>query len=301
MIKDVEAYIALRRALGFALQNTDRILRAFARFATRRRERYVRTATAIAFARRSCSPERREHVLSKIRLMARHLRAADHRHEIPPARVFSDDPYPRPTPFIFTPSQVTALVQAAFQLASTDWLRPQGFGTLFALLAATGLRISEALALRINDVTVDGLRIRNTKFHKNRLVPLHATVAAGLARYLLERRKLGGDTVFVGASSGKPLTYQQVKVMYKKLLAAIGIDPCARRPRPRLHCLRHSFAVRVLERCPADRTRIARHQLALMTYLGHTHVACTYWYLESTPELLGRIARTSEQHVGGYA
>lgn len=301
MIDDIEKYIALRRALGFALRHTDRILRQFAQFSTRRRQRHIRTATAIEFARRSSSPERREHVLSKIRLLARHLRAADRRHQVPPARVFSNDPYPRPTPFIFTSSQVTALVDAAFQLEPTEWLRPQTFGTLFALLATTGLRISEALGLRSDDITAAGLRIRNTKFHKNRLVPLHATVATRLEQYLRERRKLLGDTVFVGSGSGRPLSYQQVKVMYKKLLTAIGIERRSGQPRPRLHCLRHTCAVRVLERCTTDRTRIARHQLALMTMLGHTHVSCTYWYLENTPELLGGIARVSQRQVRGYS
>lgn len=301
MIDEVEAYLALRRAVGFALRHTDRILRNFARFAARRRERHVRITTAIDFARRSCSPERREHVLGKIRLLARHLRAADHRHEVPPAHVFSGNAYPRPTPFIFTLSQVDALVQAAFRLAPIgDPLRPQTYGTLFALLAATGLRISEALALRIDDVTADGLRIRNTKFHKNRLVPLHPTAAAGLERYLMQRRRLAGDTIFA-TSSGRPISYERVKTVYKKLLPTIGIQRRDGHPRPRLHCLRHTFAVRVLQRCPSDRTRIAQHQVALMTYLGHTHVASTYWYLETTPELLEQIAHVSERQVGGYS
>lgn len=299
MIDEVESYIALRRAVGFALRYTDSILRNFARFAAQRHERHVRIATAIDFASRSRSPGRREHVLSKIRMLARHLHAADHRHEVPPACVFADDPYRRAAPFIFTPSQIAALVQAAFQLEEVDQLRRQTFGTLFALLAATGLRISEALALRFEDITADGLRIRNTKFHKNRLVPLHPTTAAGLDRYLRERRKLTGDTVFT-SGRGRPLTYDQVKVVYKRLLAKIGIES-DRHPRPRLHCLRHTYAVRVLERCPSDRTRIAQHQLALMTYLGHTNVASTYWYLENTPELLGQIARASEQQAGGYS
>lgn len=301
MIKDVEAYIALRRAVGFALRHTDRILRQFARFAARRHERYVRISTAIEFARRSRSPERREHVLSKIRLLARHLAAGDRRHEVPPAAVFSQNAYPRPTPFIFTPAQIAALVEAAFQLAPVeDPLRPKTYGTIFGLLATTGLRISEALALRVDDVTADGLRIRNTKFHKNRLVPLHHTTMVGLQHYLRQRRRSGGVTVFA-TSAGLPVTYDQVKVVFKRLLAAIGIQRQLGHPRPRLHCLRHTFAVRALERCSSDRTRIAQHQLALMTYLGHTHVACTYWYLENTPELLGGIARASKVLVGGYS
>lgn len=300
MIGEVESYIALRRAVGFALRYTDGILRSFARFAARRRERHVRIATALDFARLSRSPERREHVLSKIRILAHHLHAADHRHEVPPAGVFADDPYRRSAPFIFTPSQIAALVQAAFELRTVDRLRRQTLGTLFALLAATGLRISEALALRFEDITADGLRIRNTKFHKNRLVPLHPTTTAGLDRYLRERRRLTGDTVFT-SGRGRPLTYDQVKVAYKKILAEIGIESRRGHPRPRLHCLRHTFAVRALERCPSDRTRIAQHQLALMTYLGHTSVASTYWYLENTPELLGQIARASERQAGGYS
>lgn len=300
MIDEVEAYLALRRSVGFRLRHTDRILREFARFSDKRGEPHVRIETALAFARRSRSAERREHVLSKVRLFAHHVRAEDRRHQVPPSRVFADDPYRRATPFIFTRRQVAALVRVAFQLEPLYPLRPHTFGTLFALLAATGLRISEALSLRFDDITSDGLRILNTKFYKNRLVPLHPTMAAGLERYVRRRRRWAGDTVFA-AKRGAPLAYHNVKVVFRRLVDAIGIERQAGQPRPRLHCLRHTFAVRVLERCTSDRTRVAEHQVALMTYLGHTHVACTYWYLENTPQLLGQIARACEQQAEGFA
>jgi integrase/recombinase XerD len=234
-----------------------------------------------------------------VALLAQHLHAEDPRHEIPAIRVFTGDPYRRAVPYIFTRRQISTLVGAAFKLKATYSLRPFTFGTLFALLAVTGLRISEALALRFEDVTSDGLRIRNTKFYKSRLVPLHPSVLAGLGRYLRLRRQLPGDHVFA-ANRGEPLTYGCVKIVFAKLLTACGIDRYAGSPRPRLHCLRHSFAVRVLEQCPSGREQITRHQLALTTYLGHASLESTFWYHEATPHLLRGIAHASEAYARGH-
>jgi len=300
VIAEVDAYLALRRALGYSLSHIGKILQQFARFADRRGERFIRVRSALAFARRSRSPERRELVLRKVVLLAQHLHAEDPRHEVPAIRVFAGDPYRRAVPYIFTPRQVSSLVDEAFRLKATYPLRPFTFGTLFALLAATGLRISEALALQFQDVTPDGLVIRNTKFYKSRLVPLHDSVLAGLGRYLRLRRRLPGDHVFA-ASSGEPLTYGCVKLVFAKLLKATGIARRADGPRPRLHCLRHTFAVRVLERCPSGREQITKHQLALTTYLGHASLESTFWYHEATPQLLRRIARASEAYARGNA
>lgn len=299
MIAAVEGYIALRRAVGYSMRDADRILRSYGRFADARGDRHVLVETIMEWARRGRSAERREALVRKVALLARHLHAEDPRHEIPPYRVFAGDPFRRPVPFIFTAEQVSKLVGAALRLTPAGSMRRHVFAALFSLLSATGLRISEALALRLDDVTSDGLRIRETKCHKSRLVPLHPTARAGLARYLARRRALAGDRVFVGIT-GLPLEYHKVKVVFWELLSAIGLDRHAAGPRPRLHCLRHSFAVRALESC-VDPRSVAKHQLALSTYLGHSSVASTYWYLEATPHLLSAISRGSERFVEGYA
>jgi len=281
MIAAVEAYLQLRRAAGYSMRDADRILRSYGRFAHERRDRFVKIATVLAWARRARSPERREALVRKVALLARHLHAEDPRHDIPTYRVFAADPFQRPEPYIFTREQIVALIAAARQH------EPHGdtYATLIGLLAATGLRISEALSLRVDDLTRDGLVVRETKCHKSRVVPLHPTVQRKLLGFL-RRRTARCDRIFVGVHGG-PLQYDRVKVVYRQFLAAIGID-YKQVPRPRLHCLRHTFAVRALE--SSDSSTIAEHQLALTTYLGHATVASTYWYLEATPPLMTSIA-----------
>jgi integrase/recombinase XerD len=166
-------------------------------------------------------------------------------------------------------------------------------------LAATGLRVSEALHLRVSDITADGLLIRKTKFQKTRLVPLHDTAVKGLARYLVHRQKMrrGGDHVFV-SDDGQPLVYWKVHSVFRTLLKSAGIKPSGGRW-PRIHELRHTFAVRALESSPTGRQRIGQHMVALATYLGHVNINATYWYLETTPELLRDIAVVTENFARG--
>ena len=282
MIAAVEAYLALRRAAGYSMRDADRILRSYGRFAHARRDRFVKVATIHAWAKRARSSERREALVRKAALLARHLHAEDPRHEIPCYRVFAADPFQRPEPFIFTQVQIVALMEAARRYPSHGDV----YATLIGLLAATGLRISEALSLRVDDLTRDGLIIRETKCHKSRLVPLHQTVERELVAFLKRRGRARCDRVFVGVNGG-PLSYDRFKVWYRRFLADIGLD-YKQTPRPRLHCLRHTFAVRALE--GSDSTKVAEHELALSTYLGHATVASTYWYLEATPLLLTSIA-----------
>ncbi len=282
MIAAVEAYLALRRAAGYSMRDADRILRSYGRFAHARRDRFVKVATIHAWAKRARSPERREALVRKAALLARHLHAEDPRHEIPSYRVFAADPFQRPEPFIFSSAQIVALMDTSRRCPSHG----DTYATLIGLLAATGMRISEALSLRIDDLTRDGLIIRETKCHKSRLVPLHPTVERELVAFLKRRGRARCDRIFVGVK-GDPLSYDRLKVRYRRFLAEIGLD-YKQTPRPRLHCLRHSFAVRALE--TSDATKVAEHELALSTYLGHATVASTYWYLEATPPLLTSIA-----------
>ena len=166
---------------------------------------------------------------------------------------------------------------------------------MFALLAATGLRVSEALALKIDDVTDDGLLIRATKFHKSRLVPLHETVRRALERYLALRAGLGAvDPALFLSPAGTAIRYPTVIAIFLSLIRSLGLHPGPGRRGPRLHGLRHTFAVRSLEQCAGNRQAVARHMTALSTYLGHTHVSDTYWYLEATPLLMAQIAASGE-------
>jgi integrase/recombinase XerD len=167
---------------------------------------------------------------------------------------------------------------------------------LIALLSATGLRISEALKLTVADVTGDGLLIRETKFRKTRLVPLHDTAAAGFQRYLARRRpRSDDDPIFIGKCGG-PLRYIAVKETFDRLVSKAGIVTATRR-RPRLHDLRHTFAVRALQGSPAGRSRSGAHMAALSTYMGHVNIYATYWYLEATADLMRDVAAAGEGFI----
>jgi integrase/recombinase XerD len=298
VIKAIETYLALRRAAGFSLSNTEYLLRSFARFAGDRRERYIRTPTAIEWANEGPSTAQRHTRYQTICRFADYVRLEDRRHEGPPPNHFAYRKTRR-VPHIYSPDEIKRLVLAAKQLGPPNSLQPHTYATLISLLAATGLRVSEALNLLVSDIQTEGLLIRKTKFQKTRLVPLHETAVAGLRQYLKRRRKLhpGGEHVFV-SNRGQRLPYWEVHGVFRKLLKSADLMP-VRGPVPRLHELRHTLAVRALEASPTGRQRIGQHMLALATYLGHVNINCTYWYLESTAELLGDIAIAGENFLSG--
>jgi integrase len=298
MMASVETYLAVRRAVGFTLSNTEYLLRSFADFAAGRKEAHIRTATAIDWASQAKSVAQRHTRHRTICRFAQYLRVEDLRHELPPANHFGYRKTRR-VPHIYTRDEINALVLAATRLPSSDSLLPKTYAALISLLAATGLRIAEALHLLVTDITPDGLLIRKTKFQKTRLVPLHATAVTGLGHYLNHRQeaKRGGDHVFV-SDEGQPLVYWKVHSVFRTLLKSAGIKPSGGRW-PRIHELRHTLAVRALESSPTGRQRIGQHMLALATYLGHVNINATYWYLETTPELLLDIAVVAENFVQG--
>ena len=174
------------------------------------------------------------------------------------------------------------------------------YNTFFALLACTGLRVSEAIHLCFQDVTADGLVVRCSKFRKSRLVPLHETTQAGLEPYLKRRRAFTAldDHLFVSLRR-RPLLLHDAETAFHDIIEKIGLPRGEGLPRPTIHSLRHTFAVRALETCPDGRDRITKHMLALSTYLGHSKVADTYWYLEATPDLMRNIADSCQSFFTG--
>lgn len=298
MITAVESYLAVRRAVGFNLSNTEYLLRSFADFATDRKQTHIRTATAIEWASQAGSVAQRHTRYQTVCRFAQYLRVEDSRHESPPANHFGYRKTRR-VPHIYSRDEIDGLILAATRLPSSDSLLPKTYAALIGLLAATGLRISEALHLLVSDINPDGLLIRKTKFQKTRLVPLHDTAVAGIGQYLAYRQgaRRGGDHVFV-SGEGRPLVYWKVHSVFRTLLKSAGVKPSGGRW-PRIHELRHTFAVRALEASPVGRQRIGQHMLALATYLGHVNINATYWYLETTPELLRDIAVAAEKYVQG--
>ena len=199
MLNAIETYLALRRATGFAMLNAEYLLKSFAAFATERGQTHVHTQTAIDWAARGPSVAQRDARLKAVCRFVRHVRVEDARHELPPVNHFGARKTRR-SPHIYSAAEIDRLIEAALRLRPKGGLRSRTYATLIALLSVTGLRISEALKLTVADVTRDGLLIRETKFRKTRLVPLHDTAAAGLQRYLARRRPCSEtDPVFVDA------------------------------------------------------------------------------------------------------
>lgn len=298
LAQSVKSYLAVRRACGFKLESEGNLLQSFAIFSDAKGKHFVCSETAIEWARLSRSVSQRARRLGEVIRFARYVYAEDQRHELPPA-VFGSEKRPRPLPYILSKDNIQRLVQAASQ-SGYHTLRQRTYSTFFALLACTGLRVSEAIRLRFEDVTPDGLVIRCSKFRKSRLVPLHETAQAGLERYLTHRRPYApfDDHVFVSLRR-KPLLLVDVETAFRTAVSKLGLLREPGHPRPTPHSLRHTFAVRALEACPDGRDRITKHMLALSTYLGHSNVTDTYWYLEATPDLMKNIAESCESFFKG--
>jgi integrase/recombinase XerD len=294
----VESYVSMRRACGFAFTCAGSLLQSFAAFSDARGQHLVRAETAIEWAGLARSGHQRARRLGDIIRFARYIRAENPLHELPPP-TFGSERSPRPVPNILSNDEILRLVQAVGAPGDRT-LRCETYSTLFALLACTGLRVSEAIHLRYEDVTPDGLLIRHSKCRKSRLVPLHETAQAGLERYLQRRRPYAPFDGHVFISSRRaPLRLKAVEVAFDAAAIKIGLPREPRRRRPTPHSLRHSFVVRSLETCSDDRDRITAHTVALSTYLGHTRAEDTYYYLEATGHLMRSIAERCEHFVSG--
>jgi integrase/recombinase XerD len=289
----VDAYVTLRRACGFKLRGEEYLLRSFAAFSEAKDQHQVRVATAIEWAGLTSSAIHRARRLAAVIRFTRHIRAEHPDHELPP-QYYGSPRSKRPAPYVLCLDDVRRLVEVVSQFNGHP-LRGDTYSTLFSLLACTGLRKSEAIALRYMDITADGLVIRKTKFRSSRLVPVHETARTALHQYIERRRPYAplDDHVFI-SSTGKPLGLTDVERAFRAAAATIGLPIGRGQRRPTPHSLRHFFTVRALQACPDGRDRVAQHTVALSTYLGHRSVESTYWYLEATAELMTDIAERGE-------
>lgn len=296
LIDDVTRYVALYRRLGRNFAEQSRTLHLYVRYAEGHGDRLVRVDRIRDWCATASSPNRARTCYDAVRRFAAFLNAEDPRHEVPPAGAFGRGKRPRPSPHLLELGQIQAILRAALDLGPKGSISPFTFHYLFGLLAATGMRVSEALALQPSDISSDGLTIRKGKFGKARLLPILSTTRRALKEYAAVRHdlKAHGDDLFV-LGSGKAPSKVRAHAVFVQLARDLGLRPHDRgSPGPRLHDLRHSFAVRSLEGCLHDRQAVAHHMAGLSTYLGHTSMAHTYWYLEATPVLLHSIAAAGE-------
>ena len=292
----LEAYLAVRRGLGSEMHGPAARLRRFVEFLDSEgatvitTELALRWATAPADAASTTWAQR----LGDVRRFAAWLSTIDSRVEIPPQGLLPER-YRRRPPYIYSDDEVLRIVCEALRLSSPLGLRAHTYATLFGLLATTGLRISEAVALDRDDVDLRAgvLSIRRTKFGKSRFVPVHDTTRHALQRYAKQRDIIvprPASSAFFLSERGTRVKQCSARYNFAVVSRAVGLRAPTRRGRhgrgPRLHDMRHRLAARTLVRWYREGRDVERELPKLSTYLGHVHVADTYWYIEAVPELL---------------
>ena len=304
----VADYLDVRHAAGFALVHEESQLRAFALFADQRNHSgTITTDLALEWAQasrygRQITAARRVEVLRPFMKHCVSLGRATgivSRHACGPA-------HRRLAPHIYTGAEILDLLQAAACLCPKDGLRPVTYATLFGLLAATGMRLSEALQLERKDVDLDHciLTVRETKFRKSRLVPIHTTTATALRDCEAIRRYHGstlGSAFFFVSEAGKRLASRTVEDTFDRLRKQLAWKARGGHPQPRLHDLRHTFICRAVLRGSQETTRVDSIVDAIATYVGHVKVSGTYWYLSATPELMAAASVRFECFAEGGA
>jgi len=298
-------YLALRRALGYRLARPEKLLGQFLDHLERAGESRITVAVALDWARLSANGGSNwwAYRLSAVRGFATYLHALDPAHEVPAAELLPHHPL-RASPYLYSDTDIAALIAATSSLRTP--MRRATFATLIGLLAVTGIRVGEAIALNSGDVDLASGRlvVRHGKFGKTRELALHPSTVEALRRYLRLRNRLapatGTSALFV-STAGTRLIYCNVHNAFHRLVRLAGLTPRSGSCRPRIHDLRHSFAVAaMLDAYAAGQDGQTRLTL-LSTWLGHVHPASTYWYLSASPELMAMAGQRLEAHLAAQS
>jgi integrase len=299
MVEQVQEYLEFKRSCGYQLEVPGKELMLFARYAMRLGHHGpLTTDLVVSWAKlpQDADPCYWASRYGIVRRFAEYRFLFDPETEIPPKGLLGRSKR-RLSPHIYSQAEITAFLQAASQLAPTNGLHPRTYVTLFGLLVSTGLRISEALTLSRQDADLRTgvLTIRETKFRKSRLVPLHPSTLQALKHYRKLRDSYHPGTrskTFFLSEKGTPLNYRGVLYIFLKLSRKLGWRD--RDKKPRIHDFRHTFAVRRLLKWYEEGANLDQKILALTTYLGHVQVTDTYWYLSAVPELLAIVSEKFE-------
>jgi len=307
----VEEYLAERHRLGFSGRTQAYALRSFAKHVQAIRHRGPLTVEVMAeWARRdshgSTDPLTWARRLKLLRTFLRWLQQFEPHTEVPDDAIFGSLPE-RLAPHIYSEQEIADLLAAARRLGPAEGLRCVVYETLFGLIASTGMRISEALALLNKDVDLKYgmLTIHQTKFGKSRQIPLHPSTVAALRRYLWLRSLVGSfeqdeAPLFIGTRGrrlGQALGSRQVHRIFISIREQLGWSNRGAHHAPRIHDLRHTFVVRRILLWMAQGMDIDQSMLSLSTYVGHAHVTNTYWYLSAVPELMALAAGRFESYL----
>ncbi len=300
---DLSNYLTLRRALGYRLARPEKLLGQFLDHLEQTGQEHVTVIAALDWARLPGEGESNwwAYRLSVVRGFASYLHTLDPAHQLIAPDLLPQQPC-RANPYLYSDAEITALISAATSLRTT--LRQATFATLIGLLTVTGMRVGEAIALDRGDVdlTSGRLLVRHGKFGKQRELALHASTIEQLRRYQRLRDQQApatGTTAFLVSTAGTRLIYCNVHWAFHRLVAQAGLRPRSPSCRPRIHDIRHSFAVRAMlnayEAGEDGQTRLT----LLSTWLGHVHPGSTYWYLSASPELMAAAGQRLETYLAG--
>ena len=300
LVEQVQEYLEFKRSCGYQLETPGKELMLFARYAALvGHQGPLTTELVVKWAKlpQDADPCYWAYRYNIVRRFAEYRFLFDPATEVPPKDLLGPSKRHLP-PHIYSTGEIEAFLQAASQLAPTNGLHPRTYVTLFGLLISTGLRISEALNLSRQDADLRTgiLTIRETKFRKSRLVPVHPSTLHALRRYSKFRDSYLSGTkskIFFLSEKGTPLNYRGVLYIFLKL--SRKLDWRDREKKPRIHDFRHTFAVRRLLKWYEEGVNLDQKILALSTYLGHTQVTDTYWYLSAVPELLAIVSDKFEK------
>jgi len=299
-------YLQIRRALGYKLERAEKLLSQYLEYLDELHAEKVTTENAVAWA--TLPPAGKNghwwaFRLSVVRGFARYLHALDDSHEVPAADVLPNQVH-RAIPYLYSQEEILALMAATSSLRGE--LRQATYRTMIGLLAVSGMRVGEAIRLDNDDVDLHHgiLTVRGTKFGKSRELPVHATTVDALRAYLRLRNRLCPEPVtdaVLISPAGTRLIYCNVRSTFRDLRRQTELAPRSAACRPRIHDVRHTFAVRTLLGWYREGVEVQPRLPLLSTYLGHVHPKDTYWYLTAAPELLGLASERLERSQGGLS
>ncbi|OGT42302.1 MAG: hypothetical protein A3F13_07245 [Gammaproteobacteria bacterium RIFCSPHIGHO2_12_FULL_40_19] len=302
LIASLHDYINVRKSLGYKLTEQERYLKSFVKFLKKKNCQYVtvKLATEWATLPRDAKLATWSQRLSIVRLFARYRIASDPRTEVPPPYLLSQQPN-RVTPYIYSEQEIQKLLKAC-QLLPSKGLRCHTYFTFFGLIAVTGCRINELISLNRNDFDEKNgwIIIRNSKCDKSRLLPLHQTTIQQLKKYakIRDRFPVQDGNAFFLSDRGMRITEWSTRYVFIQISKKIGLRNMIDSHGPRIHDIRHRFAILTLLNWYHEGADINKKIILLSTYLGHKKPTDTYWYVTGTPELLAQATAKLEKNIG---
>lgn len=279
-----ERYLTERSMLGYIDRDLARDLRNFAAFAAERHAMFLKLDDALDWVANRPGRKRRSELLGALRRLGIYLNAEDRRHEIVPETYVKISKGPKLVPFLYTAEETSRVLAGFSEISLPHPFDAITYRHIIALVAATGMRISEAVRLKVFDFDGDALFVRKAKGDRDRLVYLHPTTATALRAYLDARPPSFRCNDLFSVHTGRAPLIETVRNKFRRCIDHVGLKGRRGSGPPRIHDFRHTFAVNCLAECDFGRENVSAHVVALTTYLGHVSIVSTFWYLDLTTE-----------------